>query len=88
MLVPGAGAGAGAGRRCGCGCICEGVYFRIFLTDSEAMGCLRTLSRVEKGCQCCSWRCELALGWVLVLALGTVSWRAGARCWRPLLTVK
>ena len=36
MLVLGAGAGAGAGAG-GVACICEGVYFRIFFPDSEAI---------------------------------------------------
>ena len=35
VLVLGAGAGAG-----GVACICEGVYFRIFFQDGEAMGFL------------------------------------------------
>ena len=35
VLAPGAGAGAG-----GVACVYEGVYFRIFFPDSEAMGFL------------------------------------------------
>ena len=69
----------------GVACICEGVYFRIFVPDSEAMGfllqltmsCLRALSTHVAGVGALSWLCTW---WrrVTVPGAGCAWWRQGA----------
>ena len=70
-------AGAGAA---GAGC-CD-LAVRVVETGCR---CVKAVHVVERGCRVlvlgAGYRC-----WVLVL--GAVSWRAGARYWCPLLTVK
>ena len=76
--VPGAGACCGAGAGCW-----QCAWWR----QRAPVRVVKTAARVvETGCRVLG--AGAGLCWVLVLVLGTVSWRAGARCWCPLLTVK
>ena len=75
--VPVLGAGSARGRDSGRRCRCCELAVRVVETGRRCW--VLAVCRVCAGCWV--YRC-----WVLVL--GAVSWRAGARCWCPLLTVK